>query len=81
MGGGDGKVHPLCFSKRINEYYGNVGFCCNSDIIQSLDLLHCRAARLIYNLPKDMASAEVLERVQWSTLFSIIHVNLLFLFA
>ena len=46
------------------------GSCCNSDIFQSLERLHCRAARLIYNLPKDMASAEVLERAQWSNLFT-----------
>ena len=41
----------------------------NSDIFQYLERLHCRASRLIYNLPKDMASAEVLARAQWSTLF------------
>ena len=42
---------------------------CNSDIFQYLERLHCRAARLIYNLPKDIASAEVLARAQLSTLF------------
>ena len=37
------------------------GSCCNSDLFQSLERLHCRAARLIFNLPKDMASADVLQ--------------------
>ena len=44
------------------------GSCCNSDLFQSMERLHCRAARLIFNLPKDMASADVLQRAQWPTL-------------
>ena len=44
------------------------GSCCNSDLFQSLERLHCRAARLIFNLPKDMTSADVLQRAQWQTL-------------
>ena len=44
------------------------GSCCNSDLFQSLERLHCRAARLIFNLPKDMASADVLQRAKWPTL-------------
>ena len=44
------------------------GSCCNSDLFQSLERLHCRAARLIFNLPKDMASADVLQRAQWPAL-------------
>ena len=48
------------------------GSCCNSDLFQSLERLYCRAARLIFNLPKDMASAEALQRDQWPTL-SIYH--------
>ena len=44
------------------------GSCCNSDLFQSLERLYCRAARLIFNVPKDMASAEVLQRDQWPTL-------------
>ena len=44
------------------------GSCCNSDLFQSLERLHCRAARLIFNLPKDMASVDVLPRAQWPTL-------------
>ena len=41
------------------------GSCCNSDLFQSMERLHCRAARLIFNLLKDMASADVLQRAQW----------------
>ena len=50
--------------------YGLVlwGSCCNSDLFQSLERLHCRAARLIFNLPKDMTSADVLQRARWQTL-------------
>ena len=44
------------------------GSCCNSDLFQSMEILHCRAARLTFNLPKDMASADVLQRAQWPTL-------------
>ena len=39
-----------------------------SDLFQSLERLHCRAARLIFHLPKDMASADVLQLAQWPTL-------------
>ena len=37
------------------------GSCCFSDLFQSLERLHCRAVRLIFHLPKDMASADVLQ--------------------
>ena len=35
--------------------YGLVlwGSCCNSELINSIDRLHCRAARIIFNLSKD----------------------------
>ena len=53
-----------------SETYGLIlwGFCCNSDLFRSLERFHCRAARLIFNLLKDMASADVLQRTQWLTL-------------
>ena len=44
------------------------GACCNSDILDFLERLHCRAARISFNLPKDMASRDVLERAEWSTI-------------
>lgn len=42
--------------------YGLVlgGSCSNSDLFKSIERLHCRAARIIYNLPKNMASEDVL---------------------
>ena len=45
------------------------GSCCNSDLLKSIEMLHCRAARIIYNLPKDMALEDVLRYVQWPTFF------------
>ena len=41
------------------------GACCNSDNLDFLERLHCRAARIIFNLLKDMASHGVLERAEW----------------
>ena len=50
--------------------YGLVlwGLCCNSELINSIDRLHCRTARIIFNLSKDMASSEVMKTVNWSTI-------------
>ena len=50
--------------------YGLVlwGSCCNTELIHSTERLHCRAARIINNLPKDMASTEVLERSAWTNI-------------
>ena len=50
--------------------YGLVlwGSCCNSELINSIDRLQCRAARIIFNLSKDMASSEVMKTVNWSTI-------------
>ena len=44
------------------------GSCCNSELINSIDRLHCRAARIIFNLSKDIASSEVMKTVNWSTI-------------
>ena len=38
------------------------------DDFDALERLHCRAARIIFNLPKDMPSTEVLDRAKWDTL-------------
>lgn len=53
-----------------SETYGLIlwGSCCKSDLFQSLERLHCRAARLIFNLLKDVTSADVQQRAQWQTL-------------
>ena len=34
-------------------------------VLDFLERLHCRAARIIFNLLKDMASRGVLERAEW----------------
>ena len=51
--------------------YGLVlwGACCDSDLFHSIERLHCRASRIIFNLPKDMASCDALGYDQWPTLF------------
>lgn len=48
--------------------YGLVlrGLCCNSELINSIERLHSRAARIIFNLFKDMASSEIMKTVNCS---------------
>ena len=50
--------------------YGLVlwGSCFNADLFDSLERLHCRAARIIFNLPKDMRSSDVLLQADWHSL-------------
>ena len=38
------------------------------DVLDSLERLHCRAARVIFNFAKDLPSVEVLTRAKWETL-------------
>ena len=45
------------------------GGCSNSDIFNSLERLHCRAARIIFNFAKDTPSAEILECAKWNSLY------------
>ena len=42
--------------------------CFNADLFYSSERLHCRAARIIFNLPKDMRSSDVLIRADWHSL-------------
>ena len=51
--------------------YGLVlwGACCDSDLFHPIERLHCRSSRIIFNLPKDMASCDELGYDQWTTLF------------
>ena len=51
--------------------YGLVlwGACCDSDLFPPKERLHCRSSRIIFNLPKDMASCDALGYDQWTTLF------------
>ena len=44
------------------------GGCSCQDIFNSLERLHTRAARIIFNLPRDMPTHEVLARCKWTTL-------------
>ena len=37
-------------------------------ILEALERLHCTVARIIFNLPKDMASDDVLDRAGWFTI-------------
>ena len=45
------------------------GGCSNLENFNSLERLHCRAARIIYSLPRDMSSSDVLDRVKWPSIF------------
>lgn len=38
------------------------------DDLDTVERLHCRAARVIFNFPKDLPSSEVLTRAKWDTL-------------
>ena len=60
------KFHFSIILPSIN-YDGLVlsGSCCNSELINSIERLHCRAARIIFNLSEDMASSEVMKTVNW----------------
>ena len=42
--------------------------CFNADLFDSLERLHCRAARIISNLPKDMRSLDLLRQADWHPL-------------
>ena len=56
------------------------GACSNSDLFCSIERWHCRAARNIFNFPKDMASCDVLERDHWPTLYLPYTMDILKLF-
>ena len=62
--------------------YGLViwGSCVNAEQIKSLEVLRCRAARVIYNLPHDIPSAEVYQYTKWSTLNYLYKLRLIKLF-
>ena len=51
--------------------YGLVlwGACCNSNLFDSIERLHCRASRIIFNLPRDMPSKEMLAYDRWPSIF------------
>ena len=45
------------------------GCCTNKNEFNSLESIHCRAARVIYNLPRDMPSEDVRKTAYWDSLF------------
>ena len=51
--------------------YGLVlwGACCNSNLLNSIERIRCIASRIIFNLPRDMPSNEVLAYDRWPTIF------------
>ena len=51
--------------------YGLVlwGACCDSDLVHSIEWLHCRASRIIFNLPKEMVSCYALGYDLWPSFF------------
>ena len=54
--------------------------CPNTDLLQSLELLHRRAARTIYNLPHDTPTDEVYRHSYWNTLIFYYKLRLIKLF-
>lgn len=44
------------------------GSCTNSDLLHSTEKLHCRAAKIVYNLSKGTASSEALNVAGWNTI-------------
>ena len=44
---------------RMNYGLISWGACCHADNLDFLERLHCRAATIIFNLPKDMASPKL----------------------
>jgi len=56
------------------------GGCANIEQLNSLEMLHRRAARVIYNLPRDMPSADVYRHSKWNTLSYLYKLRLIKLF-
>lgn len=48
----------------------------NKEGLITLESLHCRAAKLIFNWPWDMPKSDVLSKAQWSTIETTYKVNL-----
>ena len=52
------------------------GCCRNKNEFNSLESIHCRAARVIYNLPRDMPSENVRQTANWDSLFDAYKVKI-----
>ena len=61
---------PLCYALPI------WGCCTNKNEFNSLESIHCRAARVIYNLPRDMPSEDVRKTANWDSLFDTYKVKI-----
>ena len=44
------------------------GGCPNADLLHSLEVLDCRVARIIYNLPRGVPTDEVYRNLNWNNL-------------
>ena len=60
---------------------GGGGACCNSNLRDSIERLHCRAPRIIFNLPRDMPSKEVLAYDRWPTIFLYYKIDIFKIFS
>ena len=52
------------------------GCCTNKNEFNSLKSIHCRAARVIYNLPRDMPSGDIRKTANWDSLFDTYKVKI-----
>ena len=55
---------------------GREGACANKQSFATLEAIHCRAARLVYILPKDTPSTNVRQLAHWAKLSDIYKVRL-----
>ena len=51
------------------------GCCTNRNEFNSLESIHCRAARVIYNYPYDMPSEDIRKTANWDSLFDTYRVK------
>ena len=52
------------------------GCCTNKNEFNSLKSTHCRAAKVIYNLPRDMPSGDIRKTANWGSLFDTYKVKI-----
>ena len=55
--------------------------CSNSNPRDSIERLHCRASRILFNLPRDMPSKEVLAYDRWPTIFLYYKIDIFKIFS
>ena len=57
------------------------GACCNSNLRDSIERLHCRASWIIFNLPRDTPSKEVLAYNRWPTILLYYKIDIFKIFS